>query len=152
MKLRTCLVGAQKTGKSHFVSKLKKYPFHQYHETIGVDFCSYRTGTHEINIWDTSGSERFQSITTNFVHNVNIVLCLYKDKASAKWIQTFLNSHQYPHLKQIIFIYHDKEYPLDTDIENYSIKCNFTEDSVLECIDFIIKVNQKDKDRSYCFW
>ena len=152
MKLSICLVGACKTGKSHFVSKLKKYPFHKYHSTIGIDFCRHETEKCTFTIWDTSGSDKFKSITNNFVQNVNIIVGMYKDKQSAHWLQEYLNSITYDSIEKIIFIYHHTMYEINTEIENYSIQCTFSEKSVLECLDFIRKVNQKEKDRTYCFW
>lgn len=152
MKLRACLIGASKTGKSHFISKLKNYPFNTYKSTIGVDFCTYEKGEDRISIWDTSGSENFRSITYNFVHSVNMLMCIYNSKESAEWLQNYLDSLEHHSIKKIIFIYHGDMHEINTDIEHHSIPCTFTEKSVQDCIDFIIKVNQKKKPRTYCFW
>lgn len=152
MKLRACLIGASKTGKSHFISKLKNYHFTTYKSTIGVDFCTYKKGEDRISIWDTSGSDNFRSITYNFVHSVNILMCMYNSKESAEWLQNYLDTLENDSIEKIIFIYHDVMHEINTKIENHSIACTFTRKNIQDCIDFIIKINKKEKQRSYCFW
>ena len=151
MKLRLCLVGACKSGKSHFIGKLKDYIHHNYHSTIGVDFCTYKTKHHRVHIWDTSGSDSFKSITHNFVQNVNILLAVYKDKESFDWLKNYFKNEQIDHIKQIIFIYSGKKEKIKLDVEHYFIPCTYTKESVENCIDFVIKINQKTT-KPCCYW
>ena len=152
MKLRACLIGAPKCGKSHFIGLLKDHTHHTYRSTIGVDFCSYKIDKDSINIWDTAGSTDFSSITYNFIRNVNLLICMYKDEESARWIQDYLNTHDIENIDKIVFIYKTNAYNIDTDIEHYSVRCTFSKKSAKDCIDFIFKINRKETHRSYCFW
>lgn len=153
MKFKTCLVGACESGKSHFVGKLKNYYHQQYHSTIGIDFCTYKVDKHIIQIWDTSGANRFLSITDTFVEKVKVILAVYKDKESFEWVKKFLKKYQ--HIEKIIFIHScEEKYTFESNETSvHFIHCTYTTESVKECIDFLLKIMQEKTLRpSYCFW
>ncbi|CAL5995457.1 Rab11 [Hexamita inflata] len=65
------IVGAQKTGKTHFMNKLSNQICERYEPTIGVDFATKTVKcdsekTAKIHVWDTSREERYDKITRSY--------------------------------------------------------------------------------------
>ncbi len=157
MKIRCCLVGACKTGKSHFVGVLKDYDCNTYNATIGVDFCTYKHKHHTLHFWDTSGSENFKTITYNFVQTVNVLVAVYKDKESYNWLKKFFHDTPIKHIEKIFFVYSGKREEFDIEIEHYFIHCTYTKESVQNCVEVMTKILNKGESSpstrsSYCFW
>ena len=82
LKLKLLLIGDTSVGKTSMILKYTDNKFPQTHiATIGVEYKSKTIYTDKykitLNIWDTSGQERFKSITKNFFRNTNGVLFVY---------------------------------------------------------------------------
>jgi small GTP-binding protein len=82
LKLKLLLIGDTSVGKTSMILKYTDNKFPETHiATIGVEYKSKTIYTDKykitLNIWDTSGQERFKSITKNFFRNTNGVLFVY---------------------------------------------------------------------------
>jgi small GTP-binding protein len=78
--LKVSLCGPNAVGKSSIGSRLsKRVPNQKYVYTIGVDFFARRLPSYntKINIWDLSGSTRFQDIILPYVRTSNVLLYVY---------------------------------------------------------------------------
>jgi len=80
MNIKTILLGKSGTGKTQFLNHLRKNQMKNYCPTIGVDYIVYR---HEdkvnLQIWDTSGSDRFRGVVDNFLKGIDLCVFVYKD-------------------------------------------------------------------------
>lgn len=82
INLKILLVGDSTVGKTTLISKYVDNQFSPDHiTTIGVE---YKNKTIDLNgrktnlqIWDTSGQERYQSITKNFYRNADGILFVF---------------------------------------------------------------------------
>ena len=80
MVLKVSLCGPNDVGKSSIGSRLaNRVPTQEYVYTVGVDFFARRLPSYntKINIWDLSGSARFQDITRPYVRTSNVLLYVY---------------------------------------------------------------------------
>ena len=78
VKLSLC--GASAVGKSSIGFRLAhKEPNMYYVSTIGVEYFSRRLPSYNtrIGIWDLAGDKRFETITTQYIKNANIILYVY---------------------------------------------------------------------------
>ena len=77
--MKVLLMGQCKSGKTSLWTQLviKGYAY-SYVPTIGVDFTILFVKRGEdyqkVNLWDTSGQERFGSVTNCYIPNSDIVL------------------------------------------------------------------------------
>ena len=101
---KSCLLDCYRRNTS--LSELdQKLPHHEnrYLTTIGVDFTSktetYQNDTFKLQIWDTSGHERFRSLTNSYFRgsNIAIILCSSRHRKSLDgmkvWYQAFQNQN-----------------------------------------------------------
>ena len=82
LKLKILLIGDTAVGKTCMILKYIDNNFPETHiATIGVEYKSKVIYTDKykitLNIWDTSGQERFKSITKSFFINANGALFVY---------------------------------------------------------------------------
>ena len=82
LKLKLLLIGDTAVGKTSMILKYTDNKFPEAHiATIGVEYKTKSIYTDKykitLNIWDTSGQERFKSITKSFFRNTNGVLFVY---------------------------------------------------------------------------
>ena len=82
LKLKLLLIGDTSVGKTCMILKYIDNNFPETHiATIGVEYKSKTIYTDKykiiLNIWDTSGQERFKSITKSFFINANGALFVY---------------------------------------------------------------------------
>ena len=82
LKLKILLIGDSSVGKTCMILKYIDNNFPETHiATIGVEYKSKIIYTDKykitLNIWDTSGQERFKSITKSFFINANGALFVY---------------------------------------------------------------------------
>ena len=82
LKFKLLLIGDTAVGKTSMILKYTDNKFPDTHiATIGVEYKTKTICTDKykitLNIWDTSGQERFKSITKSFFRNTNGVLFVY---------------------------------------------------------------------------
>lgn len=154
--VKCCMIGKQKVGKTRFFDTYFGKKIKTYTPTVGVDFLKINN----MVIWDTSGENRFVTVTRNFVLSSTVLFCLYSDFDSYTWINNYMKSLDFKitPIKKIFFINVgtiDGYFDVDS-IEHHYFKCDFTKKSVDECIRFIqdkITVKQETvKNRAYCGW
>lgn len=98
-KIKVCVIGAHFSGKSEFIKKLTKpqSKFNaDYKATISPDFSTRNYKRSTIEIWDTSGQERFESLNMLPIAGLNpdcLMLCIdmsqtLSSQGIAKRIQT----------------------------------------------------------------
>ena len=82
-KLLKCIfIGDPYIGKSSLCNKLVGYEFPlSYQSTIGVDFfiklININNEIIKLQIWDTTGQEKYKSITNSFYRKINIVFLMF---------------------------------------------------------------------------
>lgn len=87
---KVVLLGESGVGKSSTIQTLKNY-----HETgmamydisfisstVGIDFVSLQKNQISINVWDTAGSERFDSISKCFMRGANICILAFDSETT----------------------------------------------------------------------
>ncbi|CAD8080823.1 unnamed protein product [Paramecium sonneborni] len=96
--LKLLLTGSVSVGKSAFVNQFKGQEFNEkYIPTIGVDFNEMNLElsgkTQKLQIWDTSGQEKFMPIVSSYFRGSHGIFILYdiSNKQSfndvQKWLQ-----------------------------------------------------------------
>lgn len=80
--VKCIFIGDPFVGKTSFCNKLVGYSFpYSYQSTIGVDFfikimdVDYKK--YKLQIWDTTGQEKYNSITKSFYRNARFVIFLF---------------------------------------------------------------------------
>ena len=73
-KLKTCIVGDSSIGKTTIIVRIIEGAFKQgITGTVGVDYKMQKKKVqgqeYEVEIWDTTGQDRFRSIAKNFFRN-----------------------------------------------------------------------------------
>ena len=81
-EIKSILIGDPYVGKSSFCNKLVGYTYPlSYETTIGVDYFKKILDIDNKNIklliWDTTGHEKYRSITRSFYRNVNFVILVF---------------------------------------------------------------------------
>ena len=80
--IKVALVGDYGVGKSCIVSRFTKdyFPLNEM-TTLGVDFdckiMDYKENQYKIQIWDTAGQEKFQSIVKSYIRDLNVCILVY---------------------------------------------------------------------------
>ena len=82
IKLKLIVLGDQFSGKSSILNRYKNNVFMDYSvSTIGVDFVTKTLikddNEYILNIWDTSGQEKFNSIITSYYRNIIVALLVF---------------------------------------------------------------------------
>lgn len=87
--MKIVFIGDHRTGKS---SIMLRYSDHTFNDqtlstigtvdlTLGVDFkivpITINNVTHRLQLWDTSGGERFRSVTTAYYRGASCILLIY---------------------------------------------------------------------------
>jgi len=95
------LLGESNVGKSSFMLRFIKNKFDpDITSTIGIDYLSksinYKGHKFKINIWDTAGQEKYNSIINNYYKNVDAGIIFFDlsdinsfNKIYEKWIKLF---------------------------------------------------------------
>jgi len=91
---KVVLVGESGVGKSSIVQRFVHDKFTGANQaTIGAAYESKIHEGVEFKLWDTSGMERFRSLTANYYHGANAVIAVYDitdrrsfDALSDSWI------------------------------------------------------------------
>lgn len=82
IKLKLIVLGDQFSGKSSILNRYKNNVFMDYSvSTIGVDFVTKTIindgNEYSLNMWDTSGQEKFNSIITSYYRNIVVALVVF---------------------------------------------------------------------------
>ena len=82
IKLKLIVLGDQFSGKSSILNRYKNDEFIDYSvSTIGVDFVTKTINKDDnkyiLNMWDTSGQEKFNSIITSYYRNIIVALLVF---------------------------------------------------------------------------
>ncbi|XP_033744392.1 ras-related protein Rab-1B-like [Pecten maximus] len=92
------LIGDINVGKTSIVKRFRDDTFETtYRTTIGVDFAiktlEIDNKQAKLQIWDTSGQERFRSITTSYFRNAHGIMVVYDitNKESLEVAERWLN-------------------------------------------------------------
>jgi Ras-related protein Rab-6A len=81
-KIKVALIGDEATGKSAVITRYINDTFDpSYASTIGIDFSSktvvHEANTYRLQLWDTSGQERFRSLIPSYLRDSAVVLILF---------------------------------------------------------------------------
>ena len=83
--IKAVFVGDSGVGKTYFITQFcsdeKTTPIDDHVTTIGIDcqtndFTHYNKNTYKIQLWDTSGCERFRSITKSFFRKADLTVIM----------------------------------------------------------------------------
>lgn len=113
-RIKIILLGDSGVGKSsllycyQFQNCLRDSPhFQHYYTTIGVDFYNRDECVDgnwlKLQIWDTSGQERFRSITESYYRGCQVVIIMCSDisinsfKNTHRWLENFKNHNNEDH-------------------------------------------------------
>ena len=81
LTLKIIILGSSKVGKTSLLNQYFNKEFNNPVQTIGIDlrtkYFEFNKETVKINFIDTAGQERFDSISGNYLKNVNGVLLVY---------------------------------------------------------------------------
>ena len=90
--------GDSGVGKSSIINGLMGQPFEiEYEPSIGVDFFSlslnYQDKIIKLQIWDSSGQEKFKSLIPNYIRGASLVLIVYdvNDRKTFDNLQTWID-------------------------------------------------------------
>jgi Ras-related protein Rab-8A len=105
--IKVALVGDYGVGKSCIVSRfVKDYFSDNEMSTLGVDFdckiIDFKDNKYKIQIWDTAGQEKFQSIVKSYIRDLNVCVLVF-DVTQDK---TFLNLKKW--LNEVRYITDDE--------------------------------------------
>lgn len=101
--IKVALVGDYSVGKSCIVSRFTKdyFPINEM-STLGVDFdckeVDFKENRYKIQIWDTAGQEKFQSIVRSYLRDLNVCVLVY----DVTQYKTFINLKKW--LEDVYFI------------------------------------------------
>ena len=142
--IKIVLLGYEKTGKTKFCEYLdgknNEINFSEYISTSGASYFSksiiYNNNLYNFDIWDTSGQEKYESLTKFFFRNASIVLIFfnYNNKKSFTKAKYLLNSvKEYTDMSDVIYVlignkYHEE---INPDDDNEMVN----EEEVLEFIE-----------------
>ena len=81
-EIKVILLGDSGVGKSSIINRYINNEFNEHSEsTLGSNFCVQEiikeNIMYRLNIWDTSGQERYHSITNLFLKGSNIIILVY---------------------------------------------------------------------------
>lgn len=72
------IIGDSYTGKTSIVKRLVGNNFNEtFQPTIGVDFNVKKNNNFKLQIWDTSGDKRFESIIDAYVKKCDILILVF---------------------------------------------------------------------------
>ena len=101
--VKIALVGDYGVGKTCIVSRFARdyFPMTDM-STLGVDFDSklidFKENNYKLQIWDTAGQEKFQSIVKSYIRDVNVCILVF----DVNHMKTFQNLKKW--LDQVIYI------------------------------------------------
>ena len=86
------MLGQSGSGKTKFLNHLRIEKFKNYCPTIGVDYIVYKDPCGvKLQIWDTSGSDRFKAVVNNFLKGIDLCIFVYKDESSFRAMMNLIS-------------------------------------------------------------
>lgn len=86
MKLKAILLGDSGVGKSTLLTCIRETQ--NTFPTIGVDCVAYKS----LQLWDTSGHERFKNIISTFYSDMHMVIIVYRDMETLERVEDIRRS------------------------------------------------------------
>ncbi len=120
MKLKAILLGDTGVGKSTLLTGVRENQ--NVFPTIGVDCLLYKN----MQLWDTSGHERFKDIISTFYSGMNMVIFVYKDLKTFSILEDIrrsINSVNHRQLKWVL-VYNGIDETIRVQGEIYCVMYN----------------------------
>jgi small GTP-binding protein len=76
-ELKAVILGDYNVGKTTILRKIMNLSIYNVQTTIGLDIQKYEHQDLSINFWDTSGQEKFSTISKNYIKNSSLVLLVF---------------------------------------------------------------------------
>lgn len=109
LHVKAILLGSISVGKTSIINMIRKNYFIPNEDpTIGVSFYNIIKNGINVNIWDTSGSSRYEALMPMYYRNSNIIILVYSFSDSESldrilyYLKTFYDSIIYDNCKFII--------------------------------------------------
>ena len=100
--IKSAIIGDYGVGKTSIVSRYTKNNFYEGETpTLGVDFLykeiDYKENKYKLQIWDTAGQEKFESIVKSYIRDLNACILVFdvNYKGSFNRIQKWLQDIEY---------------------------------------------------------
>jgi hypothetical protein len=93
MIIKTILLGDKAVGKSHFLQSIQPIGVARtsmYIPTIGINLISYSKSGTTIQVWDTSGADRFKGVVRTFLRGVSLCTLVYNSKRSFQKLLSYI--------------------------------------------------------------
>ena len=79
--LKVIVLGDSSVGKSSLIERIKNNRFQDLPSTLSIEYHSYITSvngyTLRMQLWDTAGQEKFNSIISNYYKGTDVGIFLY---------------------------------------------------------------------------
>ena len=93
MKIKVIILGDKAVGKTLLLSHLRhRRNKPMYIPTIGVDLFTYSKSGTTLQIWDTSGSPKFNAVTRSFLRGVSLCIIVYNSSRSCNAVDKYLST------------------------------------------------------------
>lgn len=137
--IKSAIIGDYGVGKTSIISR---YTIGKYYEsetpTLGVDFLhkevDYKENRYKIQIWDTAGQEKFESIVRSYIRDLNVCILVFDVNCKKSFLRL---------KKWIDDIEYIVENPIYIALVGSKIDFGFREVSQVEIDDFCKKYNLK---------
>ena len=144
--IKIIIVGDIGTGKTSLCNKIIYNNFKQeYSATIGIDYNVYHHMKDDImyklQIWDTTGQERFTSLIPSFFRNIHIAINIIDMNdinaydSMVKWYNMIISNSKIPY--NIIVIGNKIDLPINANINMINEFINMHSNSEIPSISFI---------------
>ena len=79
--LKVIVLGDSSVGKSSLIERIKNNRFQELSSTLSIEYHSYITSVNDytlrMQLWDTAGQEKFNSIISNYYKGTDVGIFLY---------------------------------------------------------------------------
>ena len=77
-QITAVVIGDSGCGKTSIIKSVTEQAFREDTRlTIGVDFARLKDDGIEIQIWDTAGMDKFDSLTTSYYRDADVIMIVY---------------------------------------------------------------------------
>lgn len=77
-QINVVIIGDSSVGKTSIIKSVTQKAFGEdFSYTIGVDYSRIKDDDIEIQIWDTSGMEKFKTLTTSYYRSADVIIIVY---------------------------------------------------------------------------